>query len=43
MVNKLKIDKGDIIRIRLEYDIIWIEKIDNPTISICKFKFNFGF
>ena len=40
MVNRLKIDKGDIICVRLEYDIIWIEKINKPTINIYKFKFN---
>ena len=40
LINKLPLDKDDILCIRLEGDIIWIEKIDKPTINICKFKFN---
>lgn len=31
VVNKLKLNKYDIARIRLENDIIWLEKIDNIT------------
>lgn len=40
MVNRLNINKDDVICIRLEKDIIWIEKIDKPKINICKFRFN---
>ena len=32
-VNRLQINKHDILRIRLENDIVWIEKIDNITLK----------
>ena len=33
MVNRLQIEKHDILRLRLQDDIIWIEKIDNVTLK----------
>ena len=36
MVNRLKIEKHDILRLRLKDDIIWIEKIDNVTLKDIK-------
>ena len=38
IVNKLNINKDDVICVRLEKDIIWIEKIDVKTYITCKFK-----
>ena len=38
IVNKLHVNKDDVLCIKLEKDIIWIEKIDVMTYTRCKFK-----